>query len=314
MALQSSGPISFSDIKTELSNSSNSLRTLSAAAGFSIPDAVSEFYGYSGVALPTVSTNSIFGIQETAMTISGGVTSDGGASLTERGFYFGTNGTSATANAKVNLGGQTGGFSTTRYSLSAGTTYYAWAYATNSAGTAIGSRMQATTIAAYTPTWYNTYSSASYPFSTTSFNRCDFDCGAPNVGHRRRGYLYYLNPNTSSWVNYATVTQGAECSTILGTYNFHNAMTNSQGRANGQFALNTKNRAQSIIDVDATGIWNGGQNKISIQQSPKNNVSYSSSNSTYYANTSTSYRIEATATVSAGCPSSSDLNIEWDGV
>jgi len=47
MALQSSGAISISQIKTELSSSSNSLRALSSAAGKSTPDAMSEFYGYS---------------------------------------------------------------------------------------------------------------------------------------------------------------------------------------------------------------------------------------------------------------------------
>lgn len=47
MALPSSGAISISQIKTELGNSSGSLRTLSAAAGKSTPDAMSEFYGYS---------------------------------------------------------------------------------------------------------------------------------------------------------------------------------------------------------------------------------------------------------------------------
>lgn len=47
MALQSSGPISISDIQTELGSSSGSLRNLSAAAGFTVPDAISEFYGYS---------------------------------------------------------------------------------------------------------------------------------------------------------------------------------------------------------------------------------------------------------------------------
>ena len=47
MALQSSGAISISQIKTELGSSSNSLRALSSAAGFGTPDAMSEFYGYS---------------------------------------------------------------------------------------------------------------------------------------------------------------------------------------------------------------------------------------------------------------------------
>jgi hypothetical protein len=47
MALQTSGPISISNIKAELGSASNSLRALSSAAGFSTPDAMSEFYGYS---------------------------------------------------------------------------------------------------------------------------------------------------------------------------------------------------------------------------------------------------------------------------
>lgn len=47
MALPTSGPISISQIKTELGSGSNSLRALSAAAGKSTPDAMSEFYGYS---------------------------------------------------------------------------------------------------------------------------------------------------------------------------------------------------------------------------------------------------------------------------
>ncbi len=46
MALQSSGAISISQIQAELGGS-YSLRELSAAAGFSTPDAMSEFYGYS---------------------------------------------------------------------------------------------------------------------------------------------------------------------------------------------------------------------------------------------------------------------------
>ena len=47
MALQSSGAISISDIKTELGSSSNSLATLSVAAGKTQPHSMSEFYGYS---------------------------------------------------------------------------------------------------------------------------------------------------------------------------------------------------------------------------------------------------------------------------
>ena len=47
MALPPSGnPLSISQIRTELSSASGSLRTLSSLAGFSTPDSISEFYGY----------------------------------------------------------------------------------------------------------------------------------------------------------------------------------------------------------------------------------------------------------------------------
>lgn len=59
MPLQSSGAISISQIKTELGSSSNSLRTLSSLAGFSTPDAMSEFYGYSAESMTGVTTNAM---------------------------------------------------------------------------------------------------------------------------------------------------------------------------------------------------------------------------------------------------------------
>jgi hypothetical protein len=47
MALPFSGPLSINDIRNELGVSTGSLRELSALAGFSTPDSISEFYGYS---------------------------------------------------------------------------------------------------------------------------------------------------------------------------------------------------------------------------------------------------------------------------
>jgi hypothetical protein len=64
MALPASGPISGSQIGTELGISTGpySLRNMSASASFSSPDAMSEFYGYS--ALTNVTIN--IGTQTTA--------------------------------------------------------------------------------------------------------------------------------------------------------------------------------------------------------------------------------------------------------
>jgi hypothetical protein len=59
MALPSSGQISISQIRTELGTSDGSLRNLSSLAGFSTPDAMSEFYGYSSESMTGVTTNAM---------------------------------------------------------------------------------------------------------------------------------------------------------------------------------------------------------------------------------------------------------------
>lgn len=60
MALPSSGPLSLGQIATELgvSHSNVSLRSLSATAGFSIPDSISKFYGYSHVVIDICGSSS----------------------------------------------------------------------------------------------------------------------------------------------------------------------------------------------------------------------------------------------------------------
>jgi hypothetical protein len=49
MPLQSSGPIKMSEIKAELGSSSNSLRAYSLQAGFSTPDLLRDFYGFTAL-------------------------------------------------------------------------------------------------------------------------------------------------------------------------------------------------------------------------------------------------------------------------
>jgi hypothetical protein len=63
MALPPNGAISMSQIKSELSSASNSLRQYSNTAGKTTPDSMSEFYGYSGCNEYTItSTDPNFGV------------------------------------------------------------------------------------------------------------------------------------------------------------------------------------------------------------------------------------------------------------
>ena len=119
------------------------LHTLAQSAGFSTPDAMGDFYGYSSAVAPTVTSNNA-GATDTYINANGTVNSDGGATITQRGFRFGTNASSATSNPAYSVAGTTGNFSRTFPTPASSTRYY-WAYATNSVGTTFGSRITATT-------------------------------------------------------------------------------------------------------------------------------------------------------------------------
>ncbi|MGH6817145.1 MAG: hypothetical protein ACREC1_00050 [Methylovirgula sp.] len=89
---------------------------------------------------PTVTTNSAESFTPTTATLFGAITATGGADATQSGFAYGTSETLATVIATT-LGSRTGtaSFNSAITGLSAGTTYYYRAYATNGSGTGYGS-------------------------------------------------------------------------------------------------------------------------------------------------------------------------------
>ena len=90
--------------------------------------------------VPTVMTGSINGT-----TVSGEVTNEGGATVTERGVCWSTTHTPTLDGSHGSSGSGLGTFSVELTDLAPGTTYYVRAYATNSAGTAYGSEKTLTT-------------------------------------------------------------------------------------------------------------------------------------------------------------------------
>ena len=99
----------------------------------------------SSPSMPTVQTNAASGITMTGATLNGNVTADGGATVTARGFVYGTSASDLSQN--VQSGAGTGSFTKALTGLTRSTTYYYKAYATNSAGTAYGEVKQFTTLA-----------------------------------------------------------------------------------------------------------------------------------------------------------------------
>ena len=96
--------------------------------------------------LPVIITSTITQIAETTAVAGGNVTSDGGASVTERGVVYSTTANPTTANTKKVSGSGTGAFTCNLTGLQASTTYYVRAYAINEKGTAYGEQVSFTTL------------------------------------------------------------------------------------------------------------------------------------------------------------------------
>lgn len=99
------------------------------------------------LSLATVSTTEATSVGTTSVILGGNVTNDGGVTVTERGICHGTSQNPTIANTKLAIGTGPGTFSNTIIGLTAGTIYYAKAYAINSQGTAYGSQITFTTVA-----------------------------------------------------------------------------------------------------------------------------------------------------------------------
>jgi len=88
--------------------------------------------------LATVTTDSVSNIQQTTATSGGDVTSDGGATVTERGICYSLTANPTTADTKVITGNGLGLFISNMTGLISETAYHVRAYAINSVGTAYG--------------------------------------------------------------------------------------------------------------------------------------------------------------------------------
>lgn len=97
------------------------------------------------VLAPTITTAVISSVSPTTCIGGGTISSDGGATVTARGVCYNTLSNPTTINNFTSDGTGVGSFNSSIIGLTASTTYYVRAYATNSAGTAYGSQVSFTT-------------------------------------------------------------------------------------------------------------------------------------------------------------------------
>ena len=191
------------------------------------------------VVLPTVKTTAASSVTETSAVTGGNVTSDGNASVTERGVVYATTQNPTTANTKVASGSGTGSYTCNLSGLQPNTTYYVRAYATNSKGTAYGTQVTFTTSKSISlPTVTTTIvSSIRFNYAMTGGNVTSE--GGASVTDRGVVYSTTKNPTTTSSTKVASGSGVGVFTTPLEnlspntTYYVRAYATNSAGTAYG---------------------------------------------------------------------------------
>jgi len=95
--------------------------------------------------IPVLTTTSVTDVTQTTAKSGGNITSDGGSTVTARGVCWSTGTNPTVSDNKTTDGTGAGNFVSNISGLTANTTYYLRAYATNSKGTGYGSAMSFTT-------------------------------------------------------------------------------------------------------------------------------------------------------------------------
>jgi hypothetical protein len=219
---------------------------------------------------PGIETSAASNITTTSMSSGGTVTSDGGAPVTARGICWSTSGSpSIDLTTKTNDGSGLGSFTSSLNGLSPNTTYYIRAYATNEAGTAYGTQVSATTLAASASLTTSQVADIT-SFGAVTGGNITNDGGA-NI--TSRGVCWNTSANPTS--DLATRTQdgsgsGAFTSTLTGlasrtTYYVRAYAVNSAGTAYGQQITLETPASFSLSETSVTVASEGGScNKVTV--------------------------------------------------
>jgi uncharacterized protein (TIGR02145 family) len=215
-------------------------------------------FSTTAASLPSLTTTAITGITQTTATSGGDITSNGGAAVTASGVCWSTSVNPVATGSHTTDGTATGIFTSSITGLTANTTYYVRAYATNSIGTAYGNEISFTTNATTTvvPTLTTTTASSITQTTATSGGNITSNGGA-TVTVSGVCWNTSVNPVvTGSHTTDGTAT-GAYTSSITGltantTYYVRAYATNSIGTAYGNEISFTTNSTTTVVPTLTT--------------------------------------------------------------
>lgn len=172
-----------------------------------------KYFTTTSATIPIVSSTTAASFITQISAISGGnVTSESGAAVTSRGVCWSNVTTSPTiTNPKTIDGNGIGTFTSSLTTLTPNTTYYVRAYATNSVGTAYGSVLSFTTLAATVPSGISTTTLSSITQTTASSGGSVSNDGGASITSRG---VCWSNTTTSPTITNTKTTDG----TGIGTF------------------------------------------------------------------------------------------------
>ncbi len=237
------------------------------------------------VGLPTVTTASVTNITVTS-ALCGGNVSDGD-NVTARGVCWGTGHNPTVSGSHTTDGSGTGSFTSSITGLSANTTYYVRAYATNSQGTAYGAERSFTTEETVSLATVTTSTVSNITTNTATCGGNVSDDGNATVTARGVCWGTGHNPTVSGSHTTDGSGTGSFTSSITGltpntTYYVRAYATNSQGTAYGAERSFTTEEESVAGGFDA----NGASNAL-FSVSATKQVRFSKGNLQYQASTGT---------------------------
>jgi len=207
-----------------------------------------EYLGVPAI-VPTVTTTAITTFNSTTATLGGNVTSDGGATVTERGVVYSLSGTPDISDTKVQIGSGTGTYSQSVSGFEFGTTYYVRAYAINSAGNAYGS-VQTVTTPIIPP------SISSTPVTTVMYEqRYNYQIEATTVNGNLTTFTV---PTLPAWLTFTT--GGQSTASLFGNISTGIELGGVAGGSGGSvYAITLDGTEVYKIESDGTtSLWKSG--------------------------------------------------------
>ena len=167
------------------------------------------------LSVPAVGSTAVSAIATTTATASATLISDGGASVTERGFYLSTGNPPTAADTKIVSAATGNAITADLTGLSPNTRYYIRAYATNAQGTATGSINVFTTQDTRTAPAVGSITASNITAESVDLLATILADGGAAV--TERGFCYTTNPDAAPTVADAKVVSAATGTDIAAT-------------------------------------------------------------------------------------------------